>query len=99
MINANQFDTGRLGRWISAACLLLVLVFAGMEAVHAHSALIEDSGTPCLICISAHANAPAIVVTSLPVVFAVEFLMLPHEVEEQSITTRLELFTRPPPLL
>ena len=80
-------------------CLVLVLLFAAVEAVHVHSdlALSRHSGTSCLICISAHANVPTVTVDSLAVSFAVAAMVVPYAVEAKGIASRLELFIRPPP--
>ena len=88
-----------LQRWIAATCLLLVLVFAGLEAVHVHSdrSLTNHAGASCLLCMSAHPNAPTVAAQPLPVLFTVAIVAIPYEVKGQGITARLELFTRPPP--
>jgi DNA topoisomerase VI subunit B len=90
----------RLQRWGSGFCLLLLLVFTAAEAVHVHSntALSGHSRTPCLICISTHSNAPALTARPLPVLVAVASIAIPYETEAKGIASRLELFTRPPPL-
>jgi hypothetical protein len=95
-----QFAANRLQRWATVSCLLLLLVFTGVEAVHVHSNsdISRHSATPCLICISAHSNAPASAARPLPVLMAVAVVIIPYEVEATSIASRLELFTRPPPI-
>ena len=95
-----QFGADRFQRWLSVAGLLLVLVFAGLEAVHVHSdrSLSSHSGASCLLCISAHANAPTVVAHPLPVLFAVAMVAIPHDAQGQGIAARLELFIRPPPV-
>src|SRR5215813_9151887 len=94
-----QFGTAGLYRWISGFCLALVLIFTAVESVHVHSdrALSRDSSTPCLICISAHANVPTVAAHPLPVSFVVAATVVPYEAQIRGITSRLELFTRPPP--
>jgi hypothetical protein len=91
--NARQFGAGQPQRWIAALCLVVILVFTGVEAVHVD----HDSNTPCLICISAHANAPAVIVHVLPVLLAVEILPILYEIDGQSIASQMRLFSRPPP--
>lgn len=88
-----------LRRWISAFCLLLVLAAASLEAVHIHSggAASRGSESSCLICMSVHANAPAITTHFLPVLSAVGVIVVVHETEAKGITGHLELFIRPPP--
>jgi hypothetical protein len=58
----SQFGSSSLQRWINVSCLALVLVFTAVEAVHAHPSrdISRHSGNSCLICISAHSNAPAL---------------------------------------
>jgi len=95
-----QSGYDRWQRCITVSCLLLVLVFAAVEAVHVHSnaEISRHSGTPCLVCISAHSNAPALIAHHLPVLVAVVAVLVPYEVEATGFDSRLELFTRPPPL-
>ncbi|HEV3317537.1 MAG TPA: hypothetical protein VG488_11225 [Candidatus Angelobacter sp.] len=97
LVEARQFGAGALRRWIAWTCLLLVLVFSGLEATHAHSSLQRSSDTPCMICVSARAQAPAVVVDALPVLLAIAIVALPYEVQGNSLASRLELFIRPPP--
>jgi hypothetical protein len=97
VIDARQFEANLLRRWIAWTCLLLILVFSGLEATHAHSDLPSTSSTPCLICLSAHAKAPASTVQLLPVLFTVEALVTASAVQEISLAKLLALFTRPPP--
>ena len=101
MASLVRLDAGRVQRWTSAACLFLVLVFAAFEAVHVHSGsgVVPESNTPCLICISAHANSPVIVVSFVAVLFAIEIVPFSYEVHGNSTASRLELFSRPPPSL
>lgn len=83
------------------SCLAVLLVFTAVEAVHVHSSenITRHSGTPCLICISAHSNAPALVARPLPVLVAVASIAIPYETEATGTTSLLELFTRPPPVV
>lgn len=93
-----QFGLIRFQRGITVFCLLLVVLFTAVEAVHTHSDIARHSGAPCLICISAHSNAPALTAHFLPVLVAVASIIVPYEFEAKGIASRLELFTRPPPL-
>jgi len=90
-----QVEKKALPRCIAVACILIALLFAGLEATHIHGA--ARSGGPCAICVSAHANAPAVVVTAIPVILMVEIVAIPYEIEANSITHLLDIFIRPPP--
>jgi hypothetical protein len=57
------------------------MVFSGLEITHAHSGLQRSSDTPCVICVSAHAKAPAVVVDALPVILTVAIVALAYEVQ------------------
>ena len=84
---------------ISTACLLLILLFAGLEAMHVHSGpgVAQNSSTSCQICISAHSNAPAVTVSFIAVLLAVEIIAFLPEIESKDVARSLELFSRPPP--
>jgi hypothetical protein len=88
-----------LQRWISAFCLLLVLAVASLEAVHVHpgGAASRGSESSCLICMSVHANPPALTTHFLPVLSAVGVIVVVREIAAKGITSHLELFIRPPP--
>lgn len=87
-------------RWITALCLGLVLMLTAVEAVHTHpsGAFSGSSGSPCLVCMSVHATAPALIAHFSPALLEVGIVAIAAEFEAQGITTLLELFTRPPPL-
>lgn len=79
-------------------CFLLVLLFTALETHHNHGdAMSRGSGTPCLMCISAHSSAPAVSAHALPVLCTLGVIVVTYDVEAQGITSRLELFIRPPP--
>lgn len=82
-------------RWIAMSCVLLVLLISGVEAAHMHSG--ASSSSSCVICISAHANAPAVVFHPLPVLYAVDVVAIPFQTEGKSTSPELQLFIRPPP--
>ena len=85
-------------RWIALCCILLALLISGLEATHAHTgANAARDASSCAICISAHANAPAIVFGSLPVLYAVEIVSIPWRSQGTSAAPELALFIRPPP--
>jgi len=90
-----QLETGR---WLAVICVLLLLVFTGLEATHAHSdARLSGSSSSCALCASAHANALAVDFAPLPAPLVVEAIPAPFRVEARGLTTDLALFIRPPP--
>lgn len=92
------FVNGPWQRWMALGCLFLLLAFVGLEATHAHSdGELARSSSPCAVCISVHANSPAVTAQPLPVLFAVEAVTLPFRVEGKAIAPELTLFIRPPP--
>jgi hypothetical protein len=85
-------------RWMALGCMVLVLVFAGLEATHAHlDAKLARSSGPCAVCISVHANAPAVTFHPFPTLLAVELVTIPFQAEGHGIAAELALFIRPPP--
>lgn len=93
----NRCQPGRLLRWTAFACVFLVLLLAGVEATHAHSEVASVRSSPCAICLSVHANAPAITLHLLPTLSALEALVQPSLMQGHGIQTEISLFTRPPP--
>jgi hypothetical protein len=93
-----QLETSRLMRFAAMSCIVLALLMVGLEATHSHSdAAVARNSSPCVICLSAHANAPTVTVYTLLVFHAVEGLTLPYESEGKSTVSDLSLFIRPPP--
>jgi hypothetical protein len=85
-------------RWASLGCLVLALLMATLEATHAHSGPGSARATShCAICISVHANAPAIAFHPLPTLCALEAATTPLEPEGRGIIKEISLFVRPPP--
>ena len=85
-------------QWIGSSCILLVLVFAGLEATHAHvDARRVQNSEPCAFCVSVHANTPVITVHPLPTLRAVEMVAIPFQTEGKSAAPELTFFIRPPP--
>jgi hypothetical protein len=85
-------------RFIALSCILIALVLAGVEATHAHSdAAVSSNSRPCAICISVHSNAPAVTFHSLPVLHAVEIVIIPYRTQGKSTAPELSLYIRPPP--
>src|SRR5260370_6229642 len=70
-------------------------MFAGLESAHAHSDA-KVTG-PCAICISIHANAPAITFHLLPTLRPVQAVAVARQVEGLGIAQEPRLFIRPPP--
>src|SRR5689334_10130975 len=98
-VSKRQLELGKL-RFVALSCILLALVMTGLEATHTHSdAAISRNSTPCVLCLSAHANAPALTVHVLPVFHAVEAVAVSYESEGKSVVSELRLFIRPPPLV
>jgi hypothetical protein len=99
LIHSNKRDklaaSGGL-RWIAVSCVLLALLLSGLEATHMHAGA-SSSSNPCAVCISAHANAPAVIFHPLPVVYAVDAVVIPLQTEGKSTSPELQLFIRPPP--
>jgi len=93
-----QFETRKLMRLIAMVCIVLALFVAGLEATHSHSdAAIARHSTPCVICLSVHANAPTVTVYLLLVFHSVEAFTVPYETQGKSAISELRLFIRPPP--
>lgn len=83
---------------IALSCIALALFMTGLEATHAHSdAAVSHNSSPCVICISVHANAPAVTFHPLPTLAALETLAVPFQAEGKGIVKEISLFTRPPP--
>ncbi len=92
------FGNGPWQRWMALGCLFLLLAFVGLEATHAHSdGQLARSSSPCAVCISVHANSPAMTAHPLPVLFAFEAVTVPFRAERKAVAAELSLFIRPPP--
>lgn len=96
-----RFDARRLQRWTGVLCLFLVLSVAAFEALHVHTGtgVVRESNTPCLVCISAQTNAPAVVVSFVVILLAIEIVPFSYEFHGQGTASPLDLFSRPPPSL
>jgi hypothetical protein len=93
-----QFGAGTAMRIVALGCIALLLFMAGAEAVHNHGNVdVARNSAPCVICVTAHAKAPAITIHLLPVLRAVELIAVPPETEGKSAISELRLFIRPPP--
>src|ERR1700731_3491494 len=94
----NQLGTGKLIRLVAEVCIVLALFMAGLEATHSHSDVAAArNSSPCVICLSTHANAPTVTVYLLLVFHSVELFTVPYETEGKSAISELSLFIRPPP--
>ncbi|MGZ4877785.1 MAG: hypothetical protein ACXVIO_06275 [Candidatus Angelobacter sp.] len=94
----SQLETGKLIRLVALICIVLALFMAGLEAAHSHSdAAVARNSSPCVICLSVHANAPTVTVYLLLVFHSVEAFTVPYETEGKSAISELSLFIRPPP--
>jgi hypothetical protein len=94
----NQFESRKLMRLIAMVCIVLALFVAGLEATHSHSeAAVARNSSPCVICLSVHANAPTVTVYLLLVFHSVEAFTVPYETQGKSAISELSLFIRPPP--
>ena len=98
VIRKSHFGKSRLQRWAAQSCVFLVLLMVGVEATHAHPDIAGPrASSPCAICISVHANAPAATIHALPTLSLLETLAIPFEVEGKGIVQEVSLFIRPPP--
>jgi hypothetical protein len=94
-----QSEPGRLKSSIVLCCLLLVLVFAGIEATHAHAdGKISGQSGPCAVCITGHASAAPVTFHPLPALRTVAMVATPALEQDKSFGVELSLFIRPPPL-
>ena len=94
----SQFEHRKLTRLIALLCIVLALFVAGLEATHSHSdAAVAQNSSPCVICLSVHANAPTVTVYLLLVFHSVEAFTVPYETQGKSAISELSLFIRPHP--
>jgi hypothetical protein len=76
----------------------MALAMTVVEATHAHfDAAISSNSRPCTLCISVHANAPAVTFDPLPVLHAVDVVAIAFQTEGKSTAPELTVFIRPPP--
>jgi hypothetical protein len=98
LVGTTQVESRKLMRLIALLCIVLALFVAGLEATHSHSeAAVAQNSSPCVICLSVHANAPTVTVYLLLVFHSVEAFTVPYETEGKSAISELSLFIRPPP--
>ena len=98
LAGTSQFESRKLMRIIAMVCIVLALFVAGLEATHSHSeAAVARNSSPCVICLSVHANAPTVTVYLLLVFHSVEDFTVPYETQGKSAISELSLFIRPPP--
>jgi hypothetical protein len=91
----SQFEVGRAQRFLAVACVCLALLFAGLESTHAHAD--AKTSSPCVICVSTHANALSVTFHLLPVLRPVQPVPPARPAEGRGIAKELRLFIRPPP--
>ena len=97
-VGTTQLESRKLMRLIAMVCIVLALFVAGLEATHSHSeAAVARNSSPCVICLSVHANAPTVTVYLLLVFHSVEAFTVPYETQGKSAISELSLFIRPPP--
>jgi hypothetical protein len=100
LLGTTQVESRKLMRLIAMVCIVLALFVAGLEATHSHSeAAVARNSSPCVICLSVHANAPTVTVYLLLVFHSVEAFTLPYETQGRSAISELSLFIRPPPAI
>src|SRR5262245_34131416 len=93
-----QLESG-LTRLVALSCMVLALFMAGLEAMHAHSDVaVARNSSPCVVCLSVHANAPTVNVQLLPQFDTVEAIAISYRSEGKSTISELRLFIRPPPV-
>jgi len=98
-VSQGQLDTGKLMRVVALLCIALALFMGVLEATHSHAdGAVARNSSPCVICLSVHANAPTVTVYLLQVFHAVEALTVPYESQGKSAVSELSLFIRPPPI-
>jgi hypothetical protein len=93
MMRKVQLETSR---YVALICVLLLLVFAGLEATHAHAGG-KVQASSCAMCVSAHASAPALAANPLPTLRPLARIAVQFETERPSTALRLTFFIRPPP--
>ena len=95
MTGKSQFEIQRAQRFLAIVCVCLALLFAGLESTHAHADV--KASSPCVICVSTHANALAVTFHLLPVLRPVQAVPPARPKEGLGIAKELRLFIRPPP--
>jgi hypothetical protein len=94
----SQFESRKLMRVVALLCIALALFMGVLEATHSHSdSAVARNSSPCVICLSVHANAPTVTVYLLLVFHSVEAFTVPYETHGKSAISELSLFIRPPP--
>jgi hypothetical protein len=98
VIGKGQLEKAAFQRWVALSCIFLALLLTGLEATHAHSdAVVSRNSAPCAICLSVHANAPAVTFQFLPQLHAVATVVISGPTEPKGAGAKLWLFIRPPP--
>jgi hypothetical protein len=97
MVRKGQFETGTPLRWIAVSCVLLALLMTGLEATHVHSGASLSPHSACAVCLSVHANAPALAFHFLPALHTLDIIAVAQRPRGRSACSELTLFIRPPP--
>jgi len=97
VVRKGQFETSSLMRWIALSCLVLALLMTGLETTHLHSGQSLSQHSSCALCLSAHANAPALMFHFLPALHTLDIIAAARPLEGKSAASELRLFIRPPP--
>jgi hypothetical protein len=85
---------------VAVACILLVLAFSGLEAMHSHPhARMAGGSGSCQVCVGLHSNAVTPTFHTLPTLLMVAIVAVPPQAEGHGIGKELSLFIRPPPAL
>ncbi len=100
MTKKAQFEKSLLLRFTAVACILLVLVFSGLEATHSHPHARMASGSGnCAVCVGLHNNAVAPTLHAMPTLLTVAIVAVAPQLQVQGIGKEISLFIRPPPVL
>jgi hypothetical protein len=99
LFSFDQFEPGRYRRWLTLACVMLVLCFSAIEATHSHpDAQLTGNGTHCAICISVHGSAPAATFHMTGIALTVISSTTPLRIVGTASAPEISLFSRPPPV-
>jgi|SRR5690349_19744162 len=98
MMHQGRLRPGTWKVWTTFLCLVLVLTFTALESTHSHpDASASGRSGSCAVCISVHANAPALTVHTFQVLLSIERVADPLLVRGNAAAAIISLFIRPPP--
>jgi len=93
-----QSDASRLWRYTALLVVFLMVAFSVVEVTHAHSATTPQGRSgACVICVSAHSNAPAASFQPSTVLLAIATIAVFYESSSIAVSPQFKLFIRPPP--